>query len=189
MMSEDNVRAHADPCPYWLAGPLESSLRRLLHDPKKIFNGLVEDGQTALDLGCGPGYFSLGLAEMVGEKGCVIAVDLQPEMLERVRIRAERRGLLPRLILQRCTYEKIGLDRPVDFGLAFWMLHEVRNPAGFMAEVYEAIKPAGKFLLVEPDMHVPEKAFQKTVELVCKTGLNVISKPRIKMSRAVLFQK
>ncbi len=90
-----------------------------MHNPKKIFAGLVQPGETALDLGCGPGYFTLPLARLVGENGRVAAVDLQAEMLAIVRRRAERQGLLSRLVLCQAEAGKIDLDLPVDFALAF----------------------------------------------------------------------
>jgi SAM-dependent methyltransferase len=89
-MPDKPLDAHPDDCPYWLAWALDNPLRRWLHNPQKILEGLVQPGQTVLDLGCGPGYFSLALARMVGANGRVVAVDLQPEMLEFVRRRAER---------------------------------------------------------------------------------------------------
>ena len=188
-MSELNDHTPHDLCPYWLAGFLDAPLRRRLHDPLKIFTGLVSAGQTVVDLGCGPGYFSLGLAELVGEKGCVLAVDLQPQMLARLRSQAEKRGLSSRIVLHLCNPGSLGLDRPVDFGLAFWMLHEVPDPTRFLSEVYAAIKPGGRFLLVEPWIHVSKKAFQGSLERIVKIGFNPIAQPEIRLSRSVLFQK
>ena len=41
----------------------------------------MAEGMTVLDVGCGMGFFSIGLAKLVGDKGCVIAADVQPKML------------------------------------------------------------------------------------------------------------
>ena len=73
---------HGRVCPSWLAFVLNNPLRKLLQNPEKILKGLVQEGQTAVDLGCGPGFFTLPLARMVGESGRVIAVDLQSKMLD-----------------------------------------------------------------------------------------------------------
>jgi 2-polyprenyl-3-methyl-5-hydroxy-6-metoxy-1,4-benzoquinol methylase len=70
-LGEDHV------CPWWFAYTFDNPLRRLIHPPVRIFEGLVQEGQTAVDIGCGMGYFTLGLARMVGQNGQVIAVDLQ----------------------------------------------------------------------------------------------------------------
>src|SRR5512145_1906979 len=84
-------------CPWWLGAGLDHPLRRWLHNPQEILAELVAPGDTVLDVGCGIGYFSLGLAQLVGETGQVIAADLQPEMLAGLRQRAEQAGLLSRI--------------------------------------------------------------------------------------------
>ncbi len=84
-------------CPARHAWFLTTPLRRLITNPSGILRGLVHEGDTALDLGCGPGFFTLPLAQMVGDRGKVVAVDLQAEMLQRLKSRAERRGLSARI--------------------------------------------------------------------------------------------
>ena len=53
----------------------------------------VQPGQAVADLGCGNGYHTLPLAETVGAKGTVYAVELQPKLLEMLQLRAKPRGL------------------------------------------------------------------------------------------------
>lgn len=84
-------------CPWWLVYFHSSSLRKLVQNPYKILDDLVEPGQTVLDIGCGPGFFTVPMAEMVGENGRVIAADIQAKMLGFARRRAERAGLLSRI--------------------------------------------------------------------------------------------
>jgi len=64
-------------CPVEKAGILDNRLRRLVQDPKIILKPYLKEGMIALDVGCGPGYFSLDMARMVGKTGRVIACDLQ----------------------------------------------------------------------------------------------------------------
>jgi len=175
-------------CPYWLAGTLDNPLRRWLHKPEKILDGLVREGQTVLDLGCGPGYFSVGMARMVGEEGRVIAVDLQAGMLELVRRKAERAGLLQRIQLHQCAPDRIGIGEKVDFALAFWMVHEVPDPDSFLNEVRTLLKPEGRFLLVEPDLHVAKIDFQKTLDRACAVGMKPVKELKVSISRSMLFQ-
>src|ERR687885_2285006 len=52
----------------------------------------VASGQTVVDVGCGPGYFTLPAAELVGPRGKVYGVDVQPEMVEACRQRAAEAG-------------------------------------------------------------------------------------------------
>ena len=90
-------------CPWWLAYTFDNPLRRLIHNPRKIFSDYVQEGMTVVDIGCGMGYFSLGLAELVGDEGQVISVDLQQEMLDITLKRATKKGLEHRIILNRAA--------------------------------------------------------------------------------------
>jgi ubiquinone/menaquinone biosynthesis C-methylase UbiE len=63
-------------CPWWVCFTFDNPLRRVLQNPQKILSGLVNQGQTALDIGCGMGYFSIPLAQLVGSSGNVVCVDL-----------------------------------------------------------------------------------------------------------------
>jgi ubiquinone/menaquinone biosynthesis C-methylase UbiE len=176
-----------DVCTAQHAWSLTTPLRRLITNPSVILRGLVHDGDTALDLGCGPGFFTLPLARMVGDRGKVVAIDLQAEMLERLKSRAERSGLLARIQLRQCGAETIGEVEPADFALAFYMVHEVPDVGHFMGEVGGALKPEGRFLLIEPKGRVSAEAFEKTVHLARQNHLTELSRPRVGMSRAALF--
>ena len=113
-------------CPWWFIGSFDNPLRRLVHAPERIFGWAGEEGQTVLDLGPGMGYFTLLLARMVGPQGTVIAADLQPQMLAGLRRRASTPGCWRRFNAIRPARTNQG-PGPVDFALAFWMLHEVQD--------------------------------------------------------------
>jgi 2-polyprenyl-3-methyl-5-hydroxy-6-metoxy-1,4-benzoquinol methylase len=122
----------------WLA----SSLRKLIHPPRQILRDLAHPGATVVDIGCGPGYFTLPLARLVGEHGLVVAADLQKTMLEQMLYRAARAKLLGRILPHRCAGETIGYAGPVDAILAFYMVHEVPKVAGFLNETWHMLRPA-----------------------------------------------
>jgi ubiquinone/menaquinone biosynthesis C-methylase UbiE len=177
-------------CPAAHSGWLSTPLRRLVTDPKRILRGLVEPGDTAVDIGCGPGFFTLPLAEMVGERGSVIAVDLQAAMIDKVRSRAERKGLAARIRLHQCVTDSLALDgERADFALAFWMVHEVPDAARFMGEARGVLSDGARLLLVEPRGHVDAEAFAHTVGLAAVAGLRPVSRPHVAFSRAVLLQR
>src|SRR5690606_37265526 len=53
----------------------------------------VKPGMTVCDLGCGNGFYTLKLAELVGEQGTIYAVDIQQEMLHLLHERAKQEGI------------------------------------------------------------------------------------------------
>jgi ubiquinone/menaquinone biosynthesis C-methylase UbiE len=182
------VNSHTDVCSYKIAWTLDNLVRRLIQNPYKIVGGYVKEGQTVLDLGCGPGFFSLAMAEMVGENGRVISVDIQEEMLQIVRHKSEQAGLKSRIVFHRAQPEKIGISDLVDFALAFYMIHEVPDKKSFLSEVASHLKPDGRFLIVEPKLHVSKSEFDSTLRIARSAGLEQISEPKIIFSRAALLK-
>src|SRR5574341_1266039 len=92
MTSQPGAGSHV--CPWWLAYTFDNPLRRLAHDAGKILSPYLREGMTAVDLGCGMGYFSIAMAGIVGNQGTVISVDIQKEMLAVLRRRAEKAGVM-----------------------------------------------------------------------------------------------
>jgi ubiquinone/menaquinone biosynthesis C-methylase UbiE len=176
-------------CPWWLIFTFDNPLRKLAQNPQKILGPFVKEGTTVLDIGCGMGYFSLGMAELVGEKGKVIAADLQPEMLAGLSKRAKSAEVESRIHPHLCLPDRIGVSEPIDFALAFWMVHEVRQREEFLREIFSLIKPGGKFLIVEPLIHVSGRDFERTVTLSHEIGFTTGSRLRVSMSRSILLEK
>lgn len=174
-------------CPWWLAYSFDNPVRRLLHPPKRLLAPWVRPGMTVLDLGCGLGHFSLGMARMVGPGGRVIAADLQERALTVVARRARRAGLADRITTRRCGPESCGVAGPVDFALAFWMLHETPSAEEFCRQIASALSPGGRFLVAEPAFHVAETAFDAELAAAARAGLKLIEQPRVRFSRAALF--
>lgn len=175
-------------CPWWFAYTFDNPLRRLIHNPRKIFSAYVKEGMTVIDIGCGMGYFTLGLAELVGDGGRVIAVDLQQQMLDIMAKRATGRGLSHRIIPHRAGPTAIGVTTPVDFGLAFWMIHEVPFPELFFKEVATILKPAAKLFYAEPAFHVSSKKYNEILAVAKKKGLSMNMTLAIRFSRAALLE-
>ena len=180
-------KAHV--CSWRHIGLLDNFLRRLIHNPRKLFGPYIQPGMTVLDVGCGGGFTSLGLAKLVGEGGLVISADIQPEMLEIVRKRADKATLSDRIRLHQCETDRIGVQEELDFALAFWMLHETPDGRAFLEEVFTLLKPGGVFLLIEPKMHVSRSDFERVVDEAQGAGFTVSEGPRVFFSRAAALVK
>jgi ubiquinone/menaquinone biosynthesis C-methylase UbiE len=176
-------------CPWWGGYFIDNRWRRLLHRPESILGAYVQPGMTALDFGCGMGFFALSMARLVGENGRVIAVDLQPQMLRVLETRARRAGVAEQIRTHRCARESLGLEGPVDFALAFWSAHEVPNVGRLLREIRACLSDQGQFLVVEPVIHVTGKAFARMMEMANEAGLREQQRPHIALSHAALLVK
>ena len=174
-------------CPWWFAYSFDNPLRRLLHPPEKLLSTWVRPGMTVLDVGCGIGHFSVGMARMVGPGGRVIAADLQERALAIVVRRARRAGLAERITTQLCGPDRCDVAGPVDFALAFWMLHETPSAEAFCRQIAGALSPGGRFLVAEPAFHVDATAFDAELAAAARADLKLIERPRVRASRAALF--
>ena len=141
-------------CPWWGGYFIDNWLRRLVHHPERILSPYLAPGMTALDFGCGMGMFAIGAARLVGQTGRVVAVDLQQQMLGVLMNRAKKAGVADRIETHRCERDAIGICPPVDFALAFYSAHEVPSLDRLFREIYDCVRPGGRFLLVEPVGHV-----------------------------------
>jgi ubiquinone/menaquinone biosynthesis C-methylase UbiE len=174
-------------CPVYLSSMLNNTFRKRIHNPRKIFGEYVKPGQTVADIGCGPGFFSIALAEMVGEEGQVLSVDLQPEMLAQVKANGERLNLQSRIVLTQCENNNLNIEQKVDFVLAFWMVHEVPDARAFFDNIVRILKPNGLFMMIEPKGHTSAEQFQTEIAAAGEAGLKPCKEVKVSISRGILF--
>lgn len=184
-MSDRNKRV----CPVEIAGSLDNRIRRWIQNPQKILSPYIEEGMIVLDIGCGPGFFSIDMAQMVGKSGRVIAADLQEGMLQKLRDKIQGTELEERVTLHKFEEKKIGVSEHVDFVLLFYMVHEVPNVEGFFSEIETILKPNGQVFMVEPPFHVSKKAFENTIKKANDAGLAFVGRPKLFLNKAAILKK
>lgn len=179
-------------CPWWLGYWLICPLRRRGQNPREILAPHVHEGVTVLEPGSGMGFFTLDLARLVGTSGRVVAVDIQPKMLDRMRRRAAQAGLLGRVDVRLASSDSMGitdLRGSIDFTLAFAVVHEFPDTASFFLEVAAASKPGASLLLAEPSGHVRASEFDSELEAASQAGFHLADRPIIRSSQAALLKK
>jgi SAM-dependent methyltransferase len=179
-------------CPWWVGYFLISSIRRLIQDPVPILTPYVWAAMTVLEPGPGMGFFTLELARLAGPSGRVIAVDVQPKMIEVVKRRAKKAGLLDRIdarVVPATSMNLGDLDGAVDFVFAGLVVHEMPAAAPFFAEAARAMKRGATLLLAEPAGHVSEAEFTEQRAAAAANGLKLLSRPSLSRCIAALLQK
>jgi len=138
------------PIPVSQAGMLLSPLRLRFMPPGPIVEwfGIVS-GQTVLELGPGPGYFTPEVSSAVGSAGRIICVDLQAGMLSLLRDRLNEQSISnTRLVAGDATQLPIA-NRSVDAALLITVLGEVPDRPAAISELRRVLKPGGRVSFVE----------------------------------------
>ena len=131
-------------------GLLTAPERRILLDPQRVLAMLpIAPGQQVADVGCGPGYFTIPLAQAVGD-GTVYALDVQPEMLASVH-EAVRQSGMPNVQVSLAKEEELpNADASLDGVFLAFVLHEVEGtPAQYLAMLKRKLRPGGWLAVVD----------------------------------------
>jgi ubiquinone/menaquinone biosynthesis C-methylase UbiE len=104
----------------------------------------IQPGHTALDLGCGPGFWTLPLADIVGPTGKVWALDVSQEMLDTLAEQQPPAHVIPVF----GELPQIGLETAVtDFIWTAFVFHEVEGDLA--AEMLRVSRPGGQVAILE----------------------------------------
>lgn len=159
-------------CPWWMTWTFDNPLRKLLHNPDKLLEPYVVPGSRVADIGCGMGHFTVAMARLTGPTGQVQAVDLQPQQLRTAEKRCRRAGVADRVRFVEAAPDSLRLTGPVDFVLAFWMVHEVGDRAGFFEQLRAATESGARVLVAEPMFHVPLETAEAELALARRHGFD-----------------
>jgi SAM-dependent methyltransferase len=140
-------RKHPSPCPYalrlWVQVPHpiinRSRLRRVL-EPRP--------GERILEIGPGTGYYTLGLAQWIGD-GELELLDIQSEMLEHTMRKVRARGLTNVSSSQADATNLPYEDRSFDAALLVTVFGEIPDGDAALREVRRVLKPGGRLIIGE----------------------------------------
>lgn len=134
-------------------------------DPSQMLGQLdLKAGLVVCDMGCGNGFYSLTMAEMVKPSGKVLAVDIQPEMLQMLSRRAVEAKIENIDMIQGTVSDPKLPEGEVDLVLMVDVYHEFSHPQAMLAAIRKSLKPDGRIALVEfreEDASVPIKPVHK----------------------------
>jgi ubiquinone/menaquinone biosynthesis C-methylase UbiE len=123
---------------------VHETLYGLFRDPYRALDAAgLEPGQKVLEVGCGPGFFTIPAARIVGEKGSVCALDITPLAVERVRQKIEREGAT-NVETVLADAAQTGLPgQSFDLIFVFGLAHPVGNAEHILTELHRLLKPGG----------------------------------------------
>ena len=114
---------------------------------------------------------------------------MQQEMLDLVKTKSDRLGLSRRIRFHRCRQDSLGIEGKAGFILSFYMVHEVPDRDALFREVSGLLEDGGRYLIVEPGMHVSAEAFEDTLRHAEEAGFVVEARPKVWLSRAALLRR
>lgn len=153
---------------YQAAGWLERPEREKEEHSSKLIQALkLKPGDVVADVGAGSGYHTFRMAPVVGPRGKVLAVDIQPEMIALLK-KGIKKHKTPNVkpILGTLTDPKLPAGG-VDLILLVDVYHEFSHPYEMTKAMVKALKPAGRMVFVEfrmEDPKVPIKLVHKMTE-------------------------
>ena len=175
-------------CPMRVAGLLDSKFRKVFHNPNKILKPYIKKNITALDIGCGPGVFSIEIVELLEGTGKVISVDMQEGMLEIIKRKITGKSIEKNIILHKCTPANINVKEKIDFVLMFYVVHEVPNKENLFNEVLPLINKNGLIMIVEPGL-ISKNEFNGIISFIKSKGFDEYNKLKIPLSKGIVLRK
>jgi len=161
---------------------VHDTLYGLFVNPYKLLNSAgLKPGQKVLEVGCGPGFFTIPAAKIVGEKGRVYALDVNPMAVETVRRKIEEKGLKNVEVMLADASETGLPDESIDVAFLFGVIHALDDVDAVMWEMHRVLKAKGVLSI--------QKSWwseKKLLDAVTKNGLFSF---REKIGRVFKFEK
>jgi len=139
---------------------IHETLYGLFRDPYKALNAAgLASGQKVLEVGCGPGFFTIPAARIVGEEGSVLALDVNPLAVEHVQQKIETEGVTnSKAMLANAARTDLS-DKSFDLAFVFGFARPIGGREAIWLELHRLLKPGG-MLSVEGRLQPPDRLFQ-----------------------------
>jgi SAM-dependent methyltransferase len=171
---------------------LERPEREREEQPDRAVQALrLAPGAVVADIGAGSGYFTHRLARAVGPTGRVFAVDIQPEMLERLGREMKARGVTNVVPVLGAVDHPNLAPASVDLVLMVDVYHELSAPFEMLQAIVKALKPGGRVAFIEyraEDPRVPIKPLHKMTEAQVRKEAAVHSLEWVETVRSLPWQ-
>jgi ubiquinone/menaquinone biosynthesis C-methylase UbiE len=178
------------PIPPAMVGLIDNPIRRAMQPPEKMITRFgIRPGMRVLEIGPGKGSYTLAAARRVGNSGSVVAIDIERQIIERLRQRAEQEGV-GNLEARLGDVHALNFEEGV-FDAAFLMavIGEIPSPERAMREFHRVLKPGGTLafceMLPDPDYPLP----RTLMRLANEAGLQLKERSGNFWIYSMLFEK
>jgi len=130
---------------YWTIRIMhDNPILPLVRNPYKLLRAAgLEQGHRVLEVGCGPGFFTIPAAEIVGDEGHVHALDIHPRAVERVKKKIEKKALKNVTALCANASDTGLAGGSVDLAFIFGLRHVAGGLGNMISELHRVLKPGG----------------------------------------------
>ena len=122
----------------------DASVRRKLQNPEQILQSIgLRDGMCFVDIGCNDGFFTLPAARLVGEKGKIVAIDIDAEALQRLQEKLSKEKINNTEIIQQPAEDVVACQHCADIIFFGTVLHDFNDPLQVLRNSKLMLKPDG----------------------------------------------
>jgi ubiquinone/menaquinone biosynthesis C-methylase UbiE len=135
-----------------IAAAMESPFRYRFFGPMKILQGAdIHPGQTVLEVGCGTGYFTITAAQLIGDQGCLVAMDVLPVSIEAVSKKVQTANLKNVRVVKGDAMNTMLVAESMDAVLLFGVIPAPMLPLNrLLPEMHRILKPRGTMAVWPP---------------------------------------
>lgn len=141
----------------YMDGDVSKWVERFEHEGREVYDHRqpivaqmgLKPGMAVADIGAGTGLYTKMLADAVGPRGAVYAVDIAPGFVEHIRARAAAEGL-ENVEAVLCTERSVELPAAsVDVAFAIDTYHHFEYPQSTLASIRKALRPGGQWIVID----------------------------------------
>ena len=164
MNNKIKEKHHQSKFTFWIISIMhDNPLLPIFKNPYKLLKSAgLKSGQKVLEVGCGPGFFTIPAAKIVGDEGCVYAVDVQPLAIEKIKFKINKEGIKNVKPILRNASDTGLPDQCVDLAFIFGLRYVAGGLRDVLSEIYRILKAGG--LLTFEKTKGSEKKFIEDVE-------------------------